>query len=100
LKEIWTLPERTILLFQERTSISSIHSLIMQVVKFHRTVFEEDDSDAEKLWQLARNQGVSEYEIYLRAARVWGINESSVETAFIKFLFTEDMPWWVRNYVR
>ena len=60
----------------------------------------KEKSDAERVMELAHQEDVSEYEIFLRAARVWNRHERSVDWAFSKYLFTDDMPFWVKGYVR
>lgn len=57
-------------------------------------------TEYDMLVYLAQREEVSEHEIFIRASRVWNKTERSADKAFEKFLFTEEMPYWVKQYVR
>ncbi len=57
-------------------------------------------SDEERLWNHARNQGVSEHEIFARAAAGWSLSSQTADADFNTYLKTDMMPHYVRDYLR
>jgi hypothetical protein len=57
-------------------------------------------SDEERLWNHARNQGISEYEVFRRAAATWSLSQEHADADFHAYLKTETLPHYVRDYVR
>ena len=57
-------------------------------------------SDEERLWNHARNQGISEHEVFKRAAATWTLNPEIADADFKTYLKTEMLPHYVRDYLR
>lgn len=57
-------------------------------------------TDEERLWNHARNQGISEHEVFIRAAARWTLGPQTAEIDFNKYLKTGSMPHYVRDYLR
>ena len=57
-------------------------------------------SDEERLWKHARNQGVSEHEIFKRAAATWSLGTQTAAADFTTYLKTGMLPHYVRDYLR
>lgn len=57
-------------------------------------------TDQERLWNHARNRGVSEYEIFKRAAANWSLSFDHADADFNAYLKTEILPHYVRDYLR
>jgi hypothetical protein len=57
-------------------------------------------SDEERLWNHARNQGVSEHEIFKRAAATWSLGPQTADADFNTYLKTDVLPHYVRDYLR
>ena len=57
-------------------------------------------SDEERLWNHARNQGISEHEVFKRAAATWTLNPDIADADFNTYLKTEILPHYVRDYLR
>ena len=57
-------------------------------------------SDEERLWNHARNQGISEHEVLKRAAATWTLNPDIADADFNTYLKTEILPHYVRDYLR
>lgn len=57
-------------------------------------------TDEERLWNHARNHGISEYEVFKHAAERWAIGPQTAETDFNDYLKTGMMPHYVRDYLR
>ncbi len=57
-------------------------------------------SDEERLWNHARNQGISEHEVFKRAAATWSLSPDHADAAFNAFLKTGILPHYVRDYLR
>ena len=57
-------------------------------------------SDEERLWNHARNQGVSEHEVFKRAASTWSLGPQAANDDFNAYLKTGIMPHYVRDYLR
>jgi hypothetical protein len=57
-------------------------------------------SDEERLWNHARNQGVSEHEIFKRAAATWSLGAQTADADFNTYLKTDVLPHYVRDYLR
>jgi hypothetical protein len=57
-------------------------------------------SDEERLWNHARNQGISEHEVFKRAAAMWTLNPEIADADFNTYLKTEILPHYVRDYLR
>jgi hypothetical protein len=75
----------------------SLKRVVDVIVQFHR---EKDTelTDAMRVLRLAQEEDVSEYEIFVRAGRVFNIK--NIDSAFAKYLFTEELTWWMRHYIR
>jgi hypothetical protein len=78
-------------------ALIKLKSKMSDIIRFRQHEYEYADDELVRI--LAMEAEVSEYEIFERAARVWN-REGSVHEAFKKYLFTGNMPWWVREYVR
>ena len=70
------------------------------ILNFHRMDNVTGNTDVERLIELALSEGVSEHAIFERAARVWAHYYCDIDKAFNKYLFTEELPWWVKHYIR
>jgi hypothetical protein len=57
-------------------------------------------SDEERLWNHARNQGISEHEVFRRAAATWTLSPEIAESDFNDYLKSDTMPHYVRDYLR
>jgi hypothetical protein len=57
-------------------------------------------TDDEILWKMARIRGCSEYDIFKISAKQWHLNQDMVDDDFKKYLIDEQMPHYVRDYVR
>ena len=57
-------------------------------------------TDEEVLSRLARDNGISEYEIFHLAADGWSVGRSRVEDHFKGYLRRGDLPHYVRDYLR
>ncbi len=57
-------------------------------------------SDEERLWNHARNQGISEHEVFKRAAVTWTLNPEIADADFNAYLKSDIMPHYVRDYLR
>ncbi len=57
-------------------------------------------TDEERLWNHARNQGISEHEVFKRAASTWTLGPELADTDFSDYLKTGDLPHYVRDYIR
>jgi hypothetical protein len=57
-------------------------------------------TDEERLWIHARNQGISEHEVFKRAAAAWSLGPQTADTDFSDYLKTGIMPHYVRDYLR
>ena len=57
-------------------------------------------TDEERLWNHARNQGISEHEVFKRAAAGWSRGPQTADADFNAYLKTGDLPHYVRDYLR
>jgi hypothetical protein len=57
-------------------------------------------TDEERLWNHARNQGISEHEVFRRAADGWSLDARAADTDFKAYLKSGDLPHYVRDYLR
>jgi len=57
-------------------------------------------TDEERLWNHARNQKISEHEIFKRAAAGWSLDPQVADTDFKDYLKSGDLPHYVRDYLR
>lgn len=57
-------------------------------------------SDEERLWNHARNQGISEHEVFKRAAASWSLSAAHADADFNTYLKSEILPHYVRDYLR
>lgn len=57
-------------------------------------------SDEERLWNHARNQGISEHEVFKRAAEGWSLGPRKADEDFTTYLKTDMLPHYVRDYLR
>ncbi len=57
-------------------------------------------TDEERLWNHARRQGISEHEVFKRAAATWSLGARTADADFREYLKTGDLPHYVRDYVR
>lgn len=57
-------------------------------------------SDEERLWLHARNQGISEHEVFKRAAGTWHIGPQVADADFTSYLKNSLLPHYVRDYLR
>ena len=57
-------------------------------------------SDEERLWNHARNQGISEHEVFKRAAESWSLGPQKHDADFNDYLKTAILPHYVRDYLR
>ena len=57
-------------------------------------------TDEERLWNHARNQGISEHEVFKRAAASWSRGPQKADADFNAYLKTGDLPHYVRDYLR
>lgn len=57
-------------------------------------------TDEERLWNHARDQGISEHEVFKRAAAGWSLSPDHADADFTFYLKTETLPHYVRDYLR
>ena len=57
-------------------------------------------SDEERLWNHAHNQGISEHEVFKRAAATWTLNPEIADANFNAYLKSDVLPHYVRDYLR
>jgi len=57
-------------------------------------------SDEERLMNHARNRGVSEHEVFKWAAATWSLSAQLADADFKRYLKTEFLPHYVRDYLR
>jgi hypothetical protein len=57
-------------------------------------------SEEERLWLHARQQGISEYEVFRRAAAEWSMAPQRADADFKTYLTRQAMPHYVRDYIR
>jgi hypothetical protein len=57
-------------------------------------------SDEERLWNHARNQGISEHEVFRRAAATWTLDPEIADADFNDYLKSDTIPHYVRDYLR
>ena len=57
-------------------------------------------TDEERLWNHARHQGISEHEVFKRAAAGWSVGPQTADADFNTYLKTGDLPHYVRDYLR
>jgi hypothetical protein len=57
-------------------------------------------SDEERLWNHARNQGISEHEVFKRAAATWTLDPEIANSDFNAYLKEGNLPHYVRDYLR
>jgi hypothetical protein len=57
-------------------------------------------SDEERLWNHARNQGISEHEVFKRAAAGWSLGPQTADADFNAYLQSNILPHYVRDYLR
>jgi hypothetical protein len=57
-------------------------------------------TDEERLWNLARNQQVSEHEVFKLAAETWSLSPQAADDDFNNYLKTGALPHYVRDYLR
>lgn len=57
-------------------------------------------TDEERLWSHARNHGISEHEVFKRAAVTWTLGPQLADADFKSYLKTGILPHYVRDYLR
>jgi hypothetical protein len=57
-------------------------------------------TDEEILWHHARAEGISELEVFRRAAVSWSISQTRAEEDFNRYLRQDLLPHYLRDYVR
>lgn len=57
-------------------------------------------TDEERLWNHARNQGISEHEVFKRAAATWSLGPQMADADFREYLKSNVLPHYVRDYLR
>jgi hypothetical protein len=57
-------------------------------------------TDIDILWYHARQECVSEYEIFRRAAPRWSVGRTQIEEDFKIYLQEQHLPYYVRDYIR
>lgn len=57
-------------------------------------------SDEEILWNHARREGISEYDVFLRAAEKWSLPMDRAEHDFNIYLQKAELPHYLRDYLR
>lgn len=57
-------------------------------------------TDEERLWNHARNQGVSEHEVFKWAAETWSLGPQTADADFAEYLKIGVLPHYVRDYLR
>ncbi|MFO7714406.1 hypothetical protein [Desulfosarcina sp.] len=57
-------------------------------------------TDEERLWNHARNQGISEHEVFKLAAATWSLSPDHADSDFSDYLKSEILPHYVRDYLR
>jgi hypothetical protein len=57
-------------------------------------------TDQEYLMNLARFMKCSEYDIFVEAAKPWDVSKERVEDNFKRYLLSEQMPYYVSDFIR
>jgi hypothetical protein len=57
-------------------------------------------TDYELLFEISRRKNKSEFDIFHSAACVWSIPGERVEEDFKRYLYSQDVPHYVRHYIR
>jgi hypothetical protein len=57
-------------------------------------------TDQEYLMNLARFMKCSEYDIFMEAAKPWQVSKQHVEDDFKKYLLSEQIPYYVADFIR
>ena len=57
-------------------------------------------TDEERLWNHARNQRISEHEVFKLAAMTWSLGPQAGDADFTEYLKTGRLPHYVRDYLR
>ncbi len=57
-------------------------------------------TDEERLWNHARNQKISEHDVFQRAAAGWSLGPQTADADFKDYLKSGDLPHYVRDYLR
>ncbi len=94
------------LLFDSKTHQVILSMLVLGVIGvtaviiFERYIRDRVRTDTEKLFDLARSFNCSEFEIFRRAAKDWNFSDTKVEEDFKRYLSTESIPYYVRQYLK
>ncbi|MEJ2184007.1 MAG: hypothetical protein P8Y66_10885 [Nitrospirota bacterium] len=57
-------------------------------------------TDVERLYEAARRENLSEYEIFVGTGKKWNIPEARAREDFKHYLFHGEIPFYVRDYLR
>jgi hypothetical protein len=57
-------------------------------------------TDQEYLMNLARFMKCSEYDIFMEAAKPWQVSKQPVEDNFKRYLLSEQIPYYVKDFIR
>ena len=57
-------------------------------------------TDQEYLMNMARYMKCSEYDIFMEAAKPWQVSKQHVEDDFKHYLLAEQMPYYVKDFIR
>ena len=60
-------------------------------------------TDAELVASVAASRGCSEFDVFKAAHRAWferPIAERELERFFVRYLFHQQVPYWLRHYLR
>ena len=57
-------------------------------------------TDEERLWNHARNERISEHEVFRLAAETWSLGPQAADADFNTYLKTGFLPHYVRDYLR
>jgi len=54
--------------------------------------------DIEKIYIIAKERECSEYDVFVKAGKIWGIDD--IDYYFKNYLLRDIVPYFVRDYIR
>lgn len=75
-------------------------AFVLLIYAFERSFRKRKKADSDELFELSRLMRCSEHEIFRMAGKNWNVPESRIKEYFKGYLFYNDIPFYVRNYIR
>ena len=79
---------------------AAVYALALRTLQRRRQKLAPPSHEETELSRIALEQGVSEYDLFHKAAGPWRIPESRVEADFTAYLNDLTLPHYVRDFVR